>query len=44
MDVEFALGRIKSLAISKFDPDVVQALVTAIESGKLRLSATLVEV
>ena len=44
MDVEFAVGRIKSLAISKFDPDVVQALVTAIESGKLRLSATLVEV
>ncbi len=44
MDVEFAVGRIKSLAISKFDPEVVQALVTAIDSGKLRLSATLVEV
>jgi HD-GYP domain-containing protein (c-di-GMP phosphodiesterase class II) len=44
MEVEFAVERIKSLAISKFDPEVVQALVTAIETGKLRLSATLVEV
>ncbi len=44
MEVEFAVERIKSLSMSKFDPDVVKALVTAIESGKLRLSATLVEV
>ncbi|HKS66202.1 MAG TPA: HD domain-containing phosphohydrolase [Candidatus Acidoferrales bacterium] len=44
MDLGFALGRIRSLAISKFDPDVVNALVQAVESGRLRLSATLVEV
>ena len=29
MDLEFALGRIRSLAISKFDPDVVAALDAA---------------
>ncbi len=44
MDLPFAVGRIQSLAMSKFDPEVVNALVTAIESGKLKLSATLVEV
>jgi HD-GYP domain-containing protein (c-di-GMP phosphodiesterase class II) len=44
MDLDFALERIRSLAISKFDVDVVKALVAAIESGRLRLSATLVEV
>jgi putative nucleotidyltransferase with HDIG domain len=44
MDLEFALGRIRSLAISKFDPDVVAALDAAIASGRLRLSAALVEV
>ena len=44
MDLEFALERIRSLAISKFDPDVVAALDSAIASGRLRLSAALVEV
>src|ERR1700723_4582772 len=44
MDLEFALGRIRSLAISKFDPKVVAALEASIESGRLRLSPTLVEV
>src|SRR6202050_4189215 len=44
MDREFALGRIRSLAISKFDPNVVAALDAAIASGRLRLSAALVEV
>jgi HD-GYP domain-containing protein (c-di-GMP phosphodiesterase class II) len=44
MDLEFALGRIRSLAISKFDPKVVAALDAAIASGRLRLSAALVEV
>jgi HD-GYP domain-containing protein (c-di-GMP phosphodiesterase class II) len=44
MDIQFAVERIHSLAISKFDPQVVAALEASIESGRLRLSATLVEV
>jgi len=44
MDLQFAVERISSLAISKFDPQVVAALQASIESGRLRLSATLVEV
>jgi HD-GYP domain-containing protein (c-di-GMP phosphodiesterase class II) len=44
MDVDFALERIRSLAVTKFDPNVVTALETAIAAGRLRLSATLVEV
>jgi HD-GYP domain-containing protein (c-di-GMP phosphodiesterase class II) len=44
MDVDFALQRIRSLAVSKFDPAVVAALENAIAAGRLRLSATLVEV
>ncbi len=44
MDLEFAMDRIRSLAISKFDPEVVAALESAIEAGQLRLSASLVEV
>ena len=44
MDLDFALERIRSLAISRFDPDVVGALEAAVRDGHLRLSATLVEV
>jgi len=44
MDVDFALQRIRSLAVTKFDPAVVAALENAIAAGRLRLSATLVEV
>jgi HD-GYP domain-containing protein (c-di-GMP phosphodiesterase class II) len=44
MDIEFALDRIRSLAVTKFDAQVVAALESAVESGQLRLSATLVEV
>jgi HD-GYP domain-containing protein (c-di-GMP phosphodiesterase class II) len=44
MDLEFALNRIRSLAEAKFDPAVVDALESAVQSGALRLSATLVEV
>jgi len=36
--------RIRSLAISKFDPAVVKALESAIADGRLRLTAALVEV
>jgi len=44
MDLEFATNRIQSFANTKFDPAVVDALHRAIRAGKLRLSATLVEV
>ncbi|MGB8523016.1 MAG: HD domain-containing phosphohydrolase [Candidatus Acidiferrales bacterium] len=44
MELEFALERIRSLAISKFDPVVVKALESAIADGRLRLTAALVEV
>jgi len=42
--IEFAVERIKSLVVSRYDPRVVAALETAIESGRIRLAATLVEV
>jgi len=44
MDLEFALNRIRSLTNTKFDAAVVDALDRAVRAGKLRLSATLVEV
>jgi len=44
MDLDFAIERIRSLSVSRFDPDVVAALESAIHAGRLRLSATLVEV
>jgi HAMP domain-containing protein len=44
MDIEFALNRIKSLTGSKFDAVVVNALESAIQHGKLRLSAVEVHV
>jgi putative nucleotidyltransferase with HDIG domain len=44
MDIGFALNRIKSLTGSKFDGAVVNALDSAIQAGKLRLSAVEVQV
>jgi len=44
MDIDFALNRIKSLTGSKFDGAVVNALDSAIQHGKLRLSAVEVQV
>jgi HD-GYP domain-containing protein (c-di-GMP phosphodiesterase class II) len=44
MDLDYALERIRSLAISKFDPDVVSALEAAVRTGRIRLTAALVEV
>ena len=44
MDLEFAMDRIRSLAISKFDPKVVAALESAVSTGRVRLTAALVEV
>jgi HD-GYP domain-containing protein (c-di-GMP phosphodiesterase class II) len=44
MDLQYALDRIRSLAVAKFDAKVVHALEAAVAGGQLRLSATLVEV
>jgi HD-GYP domain-containing protein (c-di-GMP phosphodiesterase class II) len=44
MDLEFAMNSIIKLANTKFDAAVVDALDRAVRAGKLRLSATLVEV
>lgn len=44
MDLDYAIERIRSLAVSRFDPRVVEAFESAIHSGKIRLSAALVEV
>jgi len=44
MDLDYALERIRSLAVARFDPIVVNALESAVKDGRLRLSATLVEV
>src|SRR5258708_9533325 len=44
MDLEFAINRIIGLANTKFDAAVVDALERAVRAGKIRLSATLVEV
>ena len=44
MDLDFAIERIRSLAISRFDPDVVARARNSGGDGRLRLSATLVEV
>jgi HD-GYP domain-containing protein (c-di-GMP phosphodiesterase class II) len=44
MDLEFAMNSIIKLSDTKFDAAVVDALDRAVRAGKLRLSATLVEV
>ena len=44
MDLDYAMDRIRSLAVSRFDPSVVGALESAVKAGRLRLTATLVEV
>jgi HD-GYP domain-containing protein (c-di-GMP phosphodiesterase class II) len=44
MDITYAVERIESLAVSRFDPAVVTALRSAVTDGRLRLSATLIEV
>jgi putative nucleotidyltransferase with HDIG domain len=44
MDLDYALGRIKALAGSKFDEAIVEALECAVKSGKLRLTAVEVQV
>ncbi|MBI3664059.1 MAG: HD domain-containing protein [Acidobacteria bacterium] len=44
MELGYALERIRALGTTKFDPAVVTALDAVISCGKLKLSATLVEV
>ena len=44
MDVDFSLDRIRSLVVTLFYAKVVAALDSAVQSGRIRLSATLVEV
>ncbi len=44
IDLEYALGKIKALAGSKFDTVVVNALDAAVNAGRLRLSAVEVQV
>jgi putative nucleotidyltransferase with HDIG domain len=44
MDIEFAIGKIKALAGTKFDGAVVTALENAVQKGKLRLTAVEVHV
>jgi HD-GYP domain-containing protein (c-di-GMP phosphodiesterase class II) len=44
MDLTYAIERIRSLAISRFDPQVVDAFEAAVHSGAIKLSATLIEV
>src|ERR1700736_3817761 len=44
MDLDYALGKIKALAGSKFDTVVVNALEATVTAGKLRLSAVEVQV
>jgi putative nucleotidyltransferase with HDIG domain len=44
MDLDYALGKIKALAGSKFDAVVVNALDATVMAGKLRLSAVEVQV
>ena len=39
MDLDYALGRVKALAGAKFDQAVVDALESAVNAGKIRLSA-----
>jgi len=44
MELDYALGRIKALTGSKFDQAVVNALESAVNAGKIRLSAVEVHV
>jgi HD-GYP domain-containing protein (c-di-GMP phosphodiesterase class II) len=44
MELDYAMERIRSYSDTKFDPTVIQALEAAVHSGRLRISATLVEV
>ncbi len=44
MDLDYAVNRIKQLGGEKFDLNVVRAFHHAVETGTLKLSATLVEV
>ena len=44
MEIDYALGKIRALVGTKFDPDVVDALELVVKAGKLRLAAVEVPV
>ena len=44
LDLDFALGKIRTKAGTKFDPQVVDALESAVRSGKLRVRTQPVEI
>src|ERR1700687_1450530 len=44
MELDYAMGRIKTLAGTKFDPAIVAALESTVKAGKLRLTAVEVTV
>src|SRR5579859_5397019 len=44
MELDYAMGRIRALAGSKFDPAIVTALDAAVAAGRIRLSAVEVQV
>src|SRR6202043_1206028 len=44
MDLDYAIERIRSLAVSRFDPVVVDALEASVAAGRLRLNVAVVEV
>jgi len=44
MELDYAMGRIRALAGSKFDAAIVTALDAAVTAGRLRLSAVEVQV
>jgi len=44
MDLDYAMNRIQQLGGAKFDLDVVHAIQSAVRTGKLKLSPSLVEV
>jgi len=44
MDLEYAMQRIRSLSVVKFDQQVVASLEAAVKAGRIRLTAALVEV
>jgi HD-GYP domain-containing protein (c-di-GMP phosphodiesterase class II) len=44
MEIDYALGKIRALVGTKFDPDVVDALELIVKAGRLRLAAVEVPV
>ncbi|MGH9704548.1 MAG: HD domain-containing phosphohydrolase [Candidatus Acidiferrales bacterium] len=43
MDVDFAIKRVRQLSGTKFDPSVAEALESGVQSGRIHITAVLVE-